>query len=777
VTGGAVLGRRLPWFALGVICVLGVLAAVVLISRLAGRQRGPRSANLMVLFVVGGATLGLVQGLRFETQWRRGCGAEDDWAGEVFRLQGRLRYLWDRELWTVCVDRIGNDREARGYQPPIVLGISDRHGRMDRWAPTAWSGARIEGRGRWEGLEEADNPGERSGVASAKANGLSGWWDITGFSEPIRLEPAPMLGRILARARAQARKGLLAQVETAIESDRDADSAKVWLAILLGRRKGLSDLIREDFRRAGLMHLLVVSGLHVGLVAGICVAILRGCLRWPPAIVRPLSVLPVIGYVLVAGASPPAMRAGIMYCLWAAASLFRRRSNLSVTAFWTAATFALLWQRQGSQVGLQISFTVVVALMLWAPVLYTRLPRWGMPDVFKPRSLWGRWDLIRAGGSRWLRLSLSASLAAFFGLIPWSRALFGLVTPVSLLMNLAAIPTTSVILLAGGAAHLIKAACGSDLGFQWLFRLIRVLIGLADFGASLPGGAWAVPVAGWDIGSVTACMILLGATALLIGFRRQAIAAYLAATALGMAIVICSPAGRAPQAVLFHTGEGGGCAFFCAGRDILLVDSGSRYFGRRVLEGHHAAWPIGARLRAVLSKNRMDRAGGFFTLAEGGGQAFGLWLIDRSGRSDAAAGLAEKFPHIHAAVGANPPDWLAPFNVKSLQGEGLLIHHGGVTWWLTDRIPTRIPEGPPGRLVLYVVPQSASLGALQRIPEAPAGAICVLSSQRFGGYASESAMRWAFEQRGWKVLQTSSSGAVMLSGAGVLRTWRGDMVH
>jgi ComEC/Rec2-related protein len=590
---------------------------------------------------------------------------------------------------------------------------------------------------------------------------------------PFRLVPAPWYKNRFARFRVSIQTFLQEQIAASVDTPDDALAAELWKAILLGRRTDLPDDLLHRFRHAGIMHLLVVSGLHVGLVAALSVAMMRWLLRFPPLAARTVSILPVVGYVMIAGGSPPALRAGMMYILWAAAGLFRRHSTVSVTAFWTAASFAVFWPRHGSRVGLQISFTIVAALMFWGPLLFEQMPRLLMPDPFKPRSLWSSRDVTAAQFSRWLRLSLSASLAALFGLIPWARAVFGLVTPASIIVNAIAIPWTSMILFTGALAHGIHALFGITTGFRWLFLMISGLARIADWGSGLPGGSWVVSVAGWDPWTLLVIILMVVACLFLVWFRRWTMFWFGAALLGGALMVSYAPATRCPDVVLFHTAGTGPCAFFRTGRDILMVDGGGSYFGRNVLRGFRRAWPCSPRVRFVLTRNRMDHAGGFLSLAGQYDGSLGLWVLDATGRSQAARRMMAEIPHAEEALGEEAPEWIAPFRVRTEDAGGLLVEFGDTVWWLTERLPARLPESAAGHWVVRIVPYRASLGALQRIPYAPSGAICVIQSNRFGGGADENAIRWAFQERGWKVLSTGTCGAVIQRSQGTIESWKG----
>ena len=82
-------------------------------------------------------------------------------------------------------------------------------------------------------------------------------------------------------------------------------------ALLLGDRSALSDSLRRDFARAGVSHLLAISGLHVTLLFGLLEGLLR-LIRIPKRVRAVLLFLSAVGYLLLLGFPPSATRAVIM---------------------------------------------------------------------------------------------------------------------------------------------------------------------------------------------------------------------------------------------------------------------------------------------------------------------------------------------------------------------------------------------------------------------------------------------------------------------------------
>ena len=288
----------------------------------------------------------------------------------------------------------------------------------------------------------------------------------------------------------------------------------LW-AMTLGWKTALSGEVSEPFMRSGTMHIFAISGLHIALIAGILVSLLRVC-KVPRAACG-LVVIPLIwSYTAVTGWQASAIRSTVMMSIIIAGWSLKRPSDL-LNSLAAAAFIILLWDpQQLFQASFQLSFCVVLSLGLFVPVfeaLYRPLadPRPGLPaqtiqrivrrvtvlnflfpDPLLPFELRPRWQ-------RWLRIpclylisSLTTSLAAWLGSIPLVAYYFHLFTPVSLIANLIVVPLSSLALM----SNLASLITGSWFPFcaelfnhsAWFWMLLMMRI--SQWCAELPAGCW-----------------------------------------------------------------------------------------------------------------------------------------------------------------------------------------------------------------------------------------------------------------------------------------------
>jgi len=268
----------------------------------------------------------------------------------------------------------------------------------------------------------------------------------------------------------------------------DPEIAGLIQTITLGLKQETSAADRELFQHVGALHLFVVNGLHVALLAGILSLLFKplGIRRRAFALV----MIPILfAYALLTGLNPGSVRAAIMAAVIFGASFVERRP-FSFNSLAAAALALLLWDtNELFQPGFQFSFGVVAAIILLADLIQRPILPLGLPDPFLPRVLWTHWQHGR--DLCWRKVSSLAgiSIAASIGSFPFSAGYFNLITPSGFVANLVLVPIAFCIL-----AEAIFSLFGSFAGslallfnnFNWL--LASAMLGVVHFFAMLPGG-------------------------------------------------------------------------------------------------------------------------------------------------------------------------------------------------------------------------------------------------------------------------------------------------
>jgi competence protein ComEC len=257
-------------------------------------------------------------------------------------------------------------------------------------------------------------------------------------------------------------------------------------ALLLGRTSELDRGMVARYRRGGLYHLLVVSGLHVALAAGLAFSLLRTIGVRGKA--RDAGLLiSVVAIVLVAGANPPAVRAGLVFATFLAARLLERPIRGAHAAGISAIVLFLCSPREAFSLGCALTFAAVAGIALFAEPIRERLPRrpsWlfdGLATALAaeiataPILLW-RFNLLALGA--WLTAPLS---------IPLSGALIAAGFLLLVCFAFGLFPAMLVGLFAGGARALEWVA--ERASGVAILRPTPPLAGVAAVGVLLLGAA------------------------------------------------------------------------------------------------------------------------------------------------------------------------------------------------------------------------------------------------------------------------------------------------
>lgn len=300
----------------------------------------------------------------------------------------------------------------------------------------------------------------------------------------------------------------------------DVPEYAVLRAITLGNKRALPDRIRDHFAGAGAMHILAVSGLHVGIIWYVMTLLIR--LPVPLLFFRILKPLMVIGvlwfYAGITGFSASVTRSVFMFSLLTLARLTGRDSLVLNTLFLSA--LVLLWLDPGRihEPGFQLSYAAVTGIVTLHPFLTRRL---------RPRS----WILRRAVDL--VGVSVAAQLATF----PLTLLYFHQFPVYFILTNLLVIPLVT-LLLAGFV--LFSPALILELEPEFFSGLLRIpaalLTRIVEVIARLPG-AVLDPVALSPSGAVLWGWLLL-LVILSLSYRR--ISYYAAIIAAGSLILLNS---------------------------------------------------------------------------------------------------------------------------------------------------------------------------------------------------------------------------------------------
>lgn len=270
----------------------------------------------------------------------------------------------------------------------------------------------------------------------------------------------------------------------------DAPNLGIIQALAIGERSLVSEDTWTLLRATGTSHLMAISGLHIGLVAGMAFALVRRL--WPlsgsatlliaaPRMAAVTAIVGAFAYALLAGFSIPTRRALIMVGVFMLGIILQRNLAFRLSLAWALLMVLIVDPFSVLSVGFWLSFGAVAVILF------------GMRGYLSKRSAWWKWGRVQ--------------VLVVAGLLPLTLLFFQEQSLIAPIANLVAVPWVGIVILplilfgtmlllplpAIGEVLLTVAAHGMDL-------LWRLLDGLASLdlmlGAALIPPKWAVAAGG-----------------------------------------------------------------------------------------------------------------------------------------------------------------------------------------------------------------------------------------------------------------------------------------
>lgn len=152
---------------------------------------------------------------------------------------------------------------------------------------------------------------------------------------------------------------------TVIDSYMDSDNSGICSAIGFGERNYLTDNVKNHFKKAGMSHLLVVSGMHMSVVSMIFLFIFRKLFK-KKFIYCPLTILLILFYMILTGLSFSVLRSSIMVIIMLLGIMISRQSD-SLNSLGISALVILLFNPYSAgDVGLLLSFGSTMGIILFS---------------------------------------------------------------------------------------------------------------------------------------------------------------------------------------------------------------------------------------------------------------------------------------------------------------------------------------------------------------------------------------------------------------------------
>ena len=416
-----------PTVWIGFLCAF---SAVLGLFRLR-RRKSALFCVVLALFLLGNGVTASVLAVRDAPS-----GSKAEIIGEIDAIERENR-VWLKNA--TC------DGETRSRRVLVTLMAQ-----KDETAPAVQIGQRVKGTGRLFAPSEPRNPGGVNGRIRALARDyeLSGYllpgWTAEGGGQFSLRE--------LFRC---AQKKLMRHAEAVF-----GQQAPLFQAVLLGSRENLDDDLVTAMRLTGIVHLLMVSGMHLSLIALMLERLLRRlpCGRWTRFAAQTVILL---FYTGVTGAAAGTVRALMMATLRSLAGCRGRRyeplTALAVAA-WSMALIRPAWPLDAS---FQFSFFVLLGILLLSGTCLSAMNR------FMP------WMRRHPQAAETLAVSFSAQAAA----LPIQLLFYGYVPLLALAVNGFAGGLMSLLML--GGIFCMAVGAGLPTVGRWLGAAVGAVSGAA----------------------------------------------------------------------------------------------------------------------------------------------------------------------------------------------------------------------------------------------------------------------------------------------------------
>ena len=465
VTAWLWLPDRHGWIAF-LLCTAGVAAASLAVGR------GGRAGRTLAWFALAA-----------------GCGCALVWARaerldhrvlarpQVARFEGRI----------LSVERLPARDSVRVVLAPVAMPTLPERVRVSIKQEDAPAGL---AQGALLSVRARLVPPAPPAVPGAYDYARNAWFDRTGASGKA-LDPPQIVVPAQASGIGDRLAGWRDALAAHILSRLQGGEGGVAAALAMGDQGAIPDTDTDAMRRAGLAHLLSVSGLHLTAVVGATMLLTlrllalwpRLALRWPLGVIAAgAGALAGIGYTLLTGLQVPTLRS-LAAALLVLAGVAAGREAVTLRLVATGALILLLvWPESLAGPSFQLSFAAVAAIIA----------------LHEERHVKG-W-FARREERAWRRLTreaaslLTTGLVVELALAPIALFHFHRAGLYGALANIVAIPLTTFVIMPLEAGALLLDVAGLGAPLWWLTgKVLGLLLWLAHATAAIPGAVTMLP--------------------------------------------------------------------------------------------------------------------------------------------------------------------------------------------------------------------------------------------------------------------------------------------
>jgi competence protein ComEC len=472
---GIVLGCQFPGFAIGALSI-GLLTAVYM-GTLVIRKKAAGPIPIIFFVILGYAAVQPWLSPRFSAEHIQQFSDETRWqiSGVVDSHPFEIKYL---KKFILRADTLTYKKVAYRVTGKIRVTVRGQ-------SPTFGRGDRVVFHSRLRQIRNFNNPG---GFNYQRYMAFKGIWR-TAFTKGDRLQVVQKKSSSnLAQQLNDSRLAMSALIERAGKGP----SRAVLKALVIGDRAAISSELRDTFNRAGVGHILAISGLHIGIVATVAFLLFQNLLcfvkpflwrAWTRKGAAIFALFPVCIYGLISGMSPSTQRAVIMVAVFLMTFLATREADTINTLALAAFFILIVYPPSLFSISFQLSFLAVLSILYG--LLHTQ-------PILRTND-----ENFQAGFRFWLtRKILAFFLVSFFaicGTLPLVMFYFNQISVIGLLANFIVVPVVGFVVIPCGLLALFCYPISSQIAYGCLKICIYVLdhlLVVIKFFANLPFAAF-----------------------------------------------------------------------------------------------------------------------------------------------------------------------------------------------------------------------------------------------------------------------------------------------
>jgi len=317
-------------------------------------------------------------------------------------------------------------------------------------------GNKLKVKGFYHRGKQKKNPGEFDYDAYLKSKEITGILSIDKITSIIILDYNTYS---FANVIHQIRK----TIDWQIKKYHSPETAALLRGLLLADRGEIKYQTKNQFINAGVVHVLAVSGLHVGYIIMIFLFLFG---RFNFYVRSILMIIGLIFFMLLTGVPPSVFRATVMSVVLIIAFLSNRSTNLINSISIAALIILVINPNEIYNPGFQLSFAAVLAIGILLPYMNQIIEKWNVQNKFL----------------KYLLLFCAVSLSAQIGTLPFTLLYFNKFSIIALLANFLVIPSIGIIVAAAIVTLFFSSiipllavyfAAANDLFTRFILNIIK----------------------------------------------------------------------------------------------------------------------------------------------------------------------------------------------------------------------------------------------------------------------------------------------------------------